>query len=193
VIAATNRNLQESIRTGDFRSDLFYRLNVFPIEVPPLRERQSDIPQLAMFFLSRFSKKFGKNIQGMKQATVDRLSSYSWPGNIRELQNVIERAAILSQSSVLELEPDLIPILSPADSTSIDGRASVAVKPLGLASPAAPTLEELERGHIVDVLNQTKGVVEGPRGAAKILGLHPNTLRHRMQKLGLKRTPYRES
>jgi len=192
VIAATNRNLQESIRTGDFRSDLFYRLNVFPIEVPPLRERQSDIPQLAMFFLARFSKKFGKNIQGMVQATVDRLSSYSWPGNIRELQNVIERAAILSQSSVLELEPDLIPILSPADSTSIDDRASVAVKPLGLALPASPTLEEVERGHIVDVLNQTKGVVEGPRGAAKILGLHPNTLRHRMQKLGLKRTPYRE-
>jgi formate hydrogenlyase transcriptional activator len=193
VIAATNRNLQESIRTGQFRSDLFYRLNVFPIDVPPLRERSSDIPQIAMFFLARYSKKFGKEIQGMARATVNRLSNYAWPGNIRELQNVIERAVILSQSSVLELEPDLIPVLAPADSSTMDDPPSEAAKPSGPALSASSTLEDVERSHIVEVLNQTKGVVEGPRGAAKILGLHPNTLRHRMQKLGLKRTTYRES
>jgi formate hydrogenlyase transcriptional activator len=193
IIAATNRNLQESIRTGDFRSDLFYRLNVFPIEVPALRERRSDISQLAMFFLARYSKKFGKEIRGMARATVERLNHYSWPGNIRELQNIIERAVILSQSSVLELEPGLIPVLTPPDSATIDDPPSEVVEtfPPALAAPA--TLEEVERGHIVAILKQTGGVVEGPRGAAKILGLHPNTLRHRMQKLGLKRNAYRES
>jgi formate hydrogenlyase transcriptional activator len=193
VIAATNRNLHESIRTGDFRSDLFYRLNVFPVDVPPLRDRRSDIPQLAMFFLARFSKKFGKDIQGMSQATVDRLISYSWPGNIRELQNIIERAVILSQSSVLELEPDLVPALAPEDSSGIREGSSGMVKPPGLVVPTTTTLEEVERSHIMAVLNQTRGIVEGPRGAAKILGLHPNTLRHRMQKLKLKRTTYHES
>ncbi|HXP81108.1 MAG TPA: sigma 54-interacting transcriptional regulator [Verrucomicrobiae bacterium] len=193
VIAATNRNLQESIRTGGFRSDLFYRLNVFPIDVPPLRERGSDIPQLAMFFLARYSKKFGKNIEGMQRETLDRLTNYAWPGNIRELQNVIERAVILSQSSVLELEPDLIPALAPADSSTIADQSSPVVQPSASTLPASSTLEEVERGHIVAVLNQTRGVVEGPRGAAKILGLHPNTLRHRMQKLGLKRSAYHES
>ena len=193
VIAATNRNLQESIRAGEFRSDLFYRLNVFPIDVPPLRERGSDIPQLAMFFLARFSKKFGKKIQGMPRATVDRLMNYSWPGNIRELQNVIERAVILSQSSVLDLEPDLIPALPSAGPSSITDRTSESVNPVDSALAPSPTLEEVERGHIVAVLNQTRGVVEGTRGAARILGLHPNTLRHRMRKLGLKRITYRES
>ena len=123
VIAATNRNLQESIRKGEFRSDLFYRLNVFPIEVPPLRERRSDIPQLAMFFLARFSKKLGKDIQGIPRVTMDRLVSYSWPGNVRELQNIIERAAILSRSSVLELEPDVVPVLTTADSSAGTDRA----------------------------------------------------------------------
>ncbi len=193
VIAATNRNLQESIGTGGFRSDLFYRLNVFPIDVPPLRERRSDIPQLAMFFLARYSKKFGKHIEGMARATLDRLTNYAWPGNIRELQNVIERAVILSRSSVLELEPDLIPALTPADTSAKSGSPSEVVQPDASALPAPSTLEDVERSHIVAVLNQTRGVVEGPRGAAKILGLHPNTLRHRMQKLGLKRNAYHES
>jgi len=193
VIAATNRNLQESIRTGEFRSDLFYRLNVFPIDVPPLRERRSDILQLAMFFLARFSKQFGKNIQGLTQATVDRLTDYSWPGNIRELQNVIERAVILSQSSALELEPDLAPAITPADPHAAREGSSDAARAPSSAPPTPSTLEELQRAHIIAVLDQTGGVVEGPRGAAKILGLHPNTLRHRIQKLGLKRTAYQQS
>jgi formate hydrogenlyase transcriptional activator len=193
VIAATNRNLQESIRAGDFRSDLFYRLNVFPIEVPPLRERQSDIPQLAMFFLARFSKNFCKNIQGMAQSTLDRLTSYSWPGNIRELQNVIERAAILSQSTVLELEPDLIPALTSANTSEAGDRSPENDSSLASPPPEPATLEEIERVHIGAILKQTRGVIEGPRGAAKILGLHPNTLRHRIQKLGLKRSTHHES
>ena len=193
VIAATNRNLPESIKAGDFRSDLYYRLNVFPIDVPSLRQRGSDISQIAMFFLARFSKKFGKKIQGMPRATVDRLMSYPWPGNIRELQNVIERAVILSQSSVLELEADVIPVLTTADSSIMNDHSNIVESILPPALPTPLTLEEIERGHIVTVLNQTCGVVEGPRGAAKILGLHPNTLRHRMQKLGLKRSAYRES
>ena len=193
VIAATNRNLPESIRTGNFRSDLFYRLNVFPIDVPPLRERRSDIPQLAMFFLARFAKKFGKGLQGMPQATVDRLSNYSWPGNIRELQNIIERAVILSKGAVLELEADVFPALTPADALPVAHPSSGAVKLPAASAPVSSTLEEVERSHIVAVLNQVRGVVEGPHGAAKILGLHPNTLRHRMQKLGLKRAAYRES
>src|SRR3989475_4005613 len=110
VIAATNRDLQEAVRTGRFRPDLFYRLNVFPIEVPPLRERRADIPRLVMFFLARFSKRFGKSVDVVSDAAMDRLINYPWPGNIRELQNVIERAAILCQQPILELNPDLAPI-----------------------------------------------------------------------------------
>jgi formate hydrogenlyase transcriptional activator len=193
VIAATNRDLPEAIRTGDFRSDLFYRLNVFPIDVPPLRDRGSDIRQLAMYFLARYSKKLGKDIHGMSKDTLDRLANYSWPGNVRELQNVIERAVILSQRSVLELEPDLVPILTPLASLPADDGSSKAAQPPAPAAPTSPTLEEVERAHIVSALKQSKGVVEGPRGAAKILGLHPNTLRHRMAKLGIKRTTHRES
>ena len=194
VIAATNRDLQESIRNGTFRSDFYYRLNVFPIDMPSLRERSSDIPQLAMFFLSRFAKKFGKDIQGISRTTLDRLVAYSWPGNIRELQNVIERAAILSQRSVLELGADTVPLLAASGSPAEPEERRAGVSgPRPSLEPAATTLEELERNHIVAILNQTQGVVEGPRGAAKILGLHPNTLRHRLQKLGLKRSAYRDS
>ena len=200
VIAATNRNLQESIRAGQFRPDLFYRLNVFPVEVPALRERSSDIPQLAMFFLARYSKKLGKEIQGISPQTLERLSAYAWPGNVRELQNVIERAVILSRGSVLELDPDLIPGFAPAEPWRSGEKTSKATpagsetaSPAGAASHAVSTLEEVERAHIIAVLNQAGGVVEGQRGAAKILGLHPNTLRHRMRKLGLKRSAYHQS
>jgi formate hydrogenlyase transcriptional activator len=191
VIAATNRDLQESIREGRFRSDLFYRLNVFPVEMPPLRDRRSDISQLAMFFLARFAKKFGKHIESIPRETLDRLVNYSWPGNVRELQNVIERAAILSQSPVLDLGPDLVPYMAQPGATPLEDRTPGASK-LADHSPAR-TLEEVEREHIAEVLSQTGGVVEGLRGAAKVLGLHPNTLRHRMQKLGLKRAGYHES
>jgi formate hydrogenlyase transcriptional activator len=192
IIAATNRKLQESISAGSFRSDLYYRLNVFPLEVPPLRDRSSDIPQLAMFFLSRYSRNLSKRFESISAAATERLKSYSWPGNIRELQNVIERALILSQGPILELEPDLIsvsPSEVPLDTPTEVAQASHLTGPLsGLKS-----LAEVERAHICAVLKQTHGVVEGINGAAKTLGMHPNTLRHRMEKLGIKPSAHRLS
>ncbi|MBI4573364.1 MAG: sigma 54-interacting transcriptional regulator [candidate division NC10 bacterium] len=192
VIAATNRDLEEAVRAGRFRSDLFYRLNVFPLKVPPLRERRSDIPQLVMFFLSRFSKRFGKGIETVSQETLDRLTGYPWPGNVRELQNVIERAAILSQEPCLRLGPDFLPAEGsehpPRAGVGGDGSDPGALPGSGGGSPPGPlTLEEVERRHILAVLEQTGGVVEGARGAARILNLHPNTLRSRMKKLGIRR------
>jgi len=192
IIAATNRNLQESIGAGRFRSDLFYRLNVFPLEVPPLRERRSDIPQLAMFFLSRYSRNLGKRMEGISAAATERLKSYSWPGNVRELQNVIERALILSRGPILELESDLVSISASEALRDTAREVAEAAQPVGPSS-ALKTLEEVERAHISAVLQQTRGVIEGANGAAKTLGMHPNTLRHRMEKLGIKRSAHRIS
>ena len=186
VITATNRDLEEAIRSGRFRPDLFYRLNVFPLEVPPLRERRSDIPQLVMFFLARFSRKFGKRVDTVSEETMERLVKYPWPGNVRELQNVIERALVLAQGPVLQLDPDLLPI-PPSGPSEAANRAG-APRENDLRS-----LEELERSHILTVLKQAGGVIEGPKGAAKILNLHPNTLRSRMKKLGVKRSGYEMS
>jgi formate hydrogenlyase transcriptional activator len=192
VIAATNRNLEETVRAGRFRSDLFYRLNVFPLEVPPLRERRSDISQLVMFFLSRFSKRFSKNVDAVSQETMERLVSYAWPGNVRELQNVIERAVVLTQGPVLELDRDLLPIEAvggrPGAVEAADGVSSGAGSGKDERPPGPSTLEEVERHHILAVLDRTGGVVEGVKGAAKILNLHPNTLRSRMKKLGIRRS-----
>jgi formate hydrogenlyase transcriptional activator len=186
VIAATNRRLHDAVQAGTFRSDLFFRLNVFPLELPPLRERRSDIPQLAMFFLSHCGKKLGKPMEGISQEAMGWLERYAWPGNIRELQNVIERAIILARSPILEAEPDLVKMLG-ADPGSL---APTAVAPpvLSRTPPAFPTLKEVEREHILSALRQSGGVVEGPKGAARMLNLHPNTLRHRMDKLGLRRS-----
>ncbi len=192
IIAATNRNLQESISAGSFRSDLYYRLNVFPLEVPPLRERRSDIPQLAMFFLSRYSRNLGKKMEGISTAATERLIHYSWPGNVRELQNVIERALILSHGPILELETDLISV-SASEAPRDAEREVAAAAPPTAPSSSLKTLEEVERAHISAVLQQTRGVIEGANGAAKTLGMHPNTLRHRMEKLGIKRSAHRIS
>ena len=191
IIAATNRNLEDAILAGSFRSDLYYRLNVFPLAVPPLRERRSDIPQLAMFFLSRYARNLGKRIEGISATAAESLKSYSWPGNIRELQNVIERALILCHGPVLELEPDLINVSS---SGPVADKAHQASEPAPSEPPSQfRTLEEVERAHISAVLQQTHGVIEGANGAAKTLGMHPNTLRHRMEKLGIKRSTHRIS
>ena len=201
VIAATNRDLQEGVRAGRFRSDLYYRLNVLPLVVPPLRERRSDVPQLVMFFLARFAKRFGRQIEAVSQDTMDRLVNYAWPGNIRELQNIIERAAVLSEHSVLELDRDPLPPPPPGDRPETGrSRAQVAWsavrskkgmhRPAGPGSPGLASLEEIERNHILAVLRQTGGVIEGAMGAARVLHLHPNTLRSRMQKLGIKRTSH---
>lgn len=186
VIAATNRNLQEAVNAGRFRSDLFYRLNVVPLEVPPLRKRRSDIPQLVSFYLSRYSKKLARQVDTVSQEVMERLMSYPWPGNVRELQNVIERAVILSSGPNLLLDQDLLPGPSSGAKEKpelpLQGLSPITTGPARLS-----TLEELERGHIISALQQTGGVIEGPNGAARILDLHPNTLRHRMQKLGVSR------
>jgi len=184
VIAATNRNLEEAVAGGRFRPDLFYRLNVFPLRVPPLRDRRADIPQLVMFFLSRFAKELGKPVEVVSQPTMERLTRYDWPGNVRELANIIERATVLASGRVLELGADLL-LLGPARAPGVatPGSDPVAEQPLG-------TLEEMERRHITEVLERTRWVIEGPAGAARVLGLHPNTLRSRMAKLGISRPPH---
>ena len=190
VVAATNRNLQEAVEAGRFRSDLFYRLNVFPLELPPLRERLSDIPQLVALCISRFSRRFGKKIEGVSQESMGRLMSYPWPGNVRELQNVMERAIVLSAGPTLRLDQDLVPVA--ASEGSLETAEILAEDP-GPPAPVPsglPTLQEVERSHILAALEQTGGVVDGPKGAAKILNLHPNTLRHRMGKLGIKRSAH---
>ncbi len=187
IIAATNRDLEESVRVGAFRSDLYYRLNVLPLHVPSLRERRSDIPQLVMFFLERFSKRAGKKLDSVSQPTMQRLISYSWPGNIRELQNIIERGVVLSRSSILELGPDFLP-LDPSAARPGDREAVEDVtQPELVSGNAQPSLREVERRHILAVLQQTGGVIDGPKGAAAILQLHPNTLRSRMKKLRIAR------
>jgi formate hydrogenlyase transcriptional activator len=188
VIAATNRNLDEAVRAGTFRSDLFYRLNVFPLDVPPLRERWTDIPQLATVFLSNYAKKVGRRMEGIAQETMDRLVSYPWPGNVRELQNVIERAVILSRGPILELEPDLAPMPTVAVPPQAPGTTAETAHVVRPVHSTFATLAEVERGHIIMALKQTNGIVEGPKGAARMLNLHPNTLRHRMDKLGIKRS-----
>ena len=188
IITATNRDLAEEVRAGRFRSDLFFRLNVVPLTVPPLRERTSDIPLLVAYLLSRFAKKFGREVAGVARDTMDRLVKYPWPGNVRELQNVIERAVVLSSGPILRLGPDLLPIPEAVGHLDTPG---ADVDPSDAPSAPLIPLSEVERLHIEAVLRQTGGVVEGSAGAAKILNIHPNTLRSRMKKLGVQR-PSRE-
>ena len=184
VIAATNRDLQAAVDAGRFRADLFYRLNVFPLAAPPLRERRGDLPQLAMFFLAQYSKRFGKRVATISPETMARLAAYDWPGNIRELQNVIERAVVLAPGSVLEVDDDVLRPVSRGTE-----RTASATSPAGARPDAglAETLEELERTQIVAALQRSGGVIEGARGAAELLKMHPNTLRSRMEKLGIRR------
>jgi formate hydrogenlyase transcriptional activator len=194
VIAATNRDLREAVESGRFRSDLFYRLNVFPIGLPPLRDRRSDIPQLVTFYIARFSKRLGKKIDGVSRESMQNLMNYPWPGNIRELQNVIERAVILATDPTLRLDRQLMPIVPPATdgellemSTQDDQHAILE------SSPRILTLDEAERNHILAALQLTDGVIDGPKGAAKVLNIHPNTLRHRMKKLSIQGSRHRPS
>jgi formate hydrogenlyase transcriptional activator len=169
VIAATNRDLKEVVANGTFRSDLFYRLNVFPLAAPSLRDRKGDIPLLINFFLSKFGKKLGKEVRGVSQQAMQRLLNYSWPGNIRELQNVVERAVVLASGPIIQID-ETMPRSEAAASES-----------------AVNTLEQMERNHILRVLNETKWVIHGRKGAAEILDINPSTLRSRMEKLGIKR------
>lgn len=171
VIAATNQDLQEAVEQGAFRSDLFYRLNVFPIRLPPLRDRKDDIPLLVRYFAAKCGPKVGKEIEKVPQSVLDSLMSYDWPGNVRELQNVVERAVILSPGSDLVL------------GEWFTGLPSVCEQAVG------PTLDEVQRVHICKVLESTGWRVSGERGAARILGLKPTTLESRMKKLGISRRP----
>lgn len=189
IIAATNRDLLEAVNTGRFRSDLFYRINVLPLRVPPLRDRRSDIPHLVIFFLERFCKKTGKHIDGVSEETMNFLMHYDWPGNIRELQNVIERGVALARGHVLKLGPDLLPLDGP--SISISGPTTEEDGVYSLSGRLC-SLAEVEKKHINAVLKEVRGVIEGPNGAAKVLGLHPNTLRSRMKKLGIGRNMHHE-
>jgi transcriptional regulator with GAF, ATPase, and Fis domain len=168
VIAATNRDLTTAVQAGSFRADLFYRLNVFPLMLPPLRERQKDIPLLVEWFLARMAQKLGRALTGLSDESMARIMRYSWPGNVRELQNVIERAAILARGPIVEIDDALGQRLPLIDHLL-----------------PATSLQDVERAHILRVLAETHGVIEGPRGAARILDLHPNTLRFRLQKLGI--------
>jgi len=174
VIAATNRDLHARVAAGGFRADLYYRLNVFPIVAPPLRERRNDIPGLVRHFAAKAARKLGRTLDGISPAFVERAGAYDWPGNIRELENLVERAIIMSNGGVL----DAVELFSPA---------SPSEKAPSVAAGDA-TLEEMERAHIRRVLERTRWVIEGERGAARILGLNPSTLRGRLRKLGIRKT-----
>jgi len=171
LIAATNRNLQQAIEKKEFREDLFYRLNVFPIVSPPLRNRKEDIPLLIKHFVKKYEGKMGKEIKNIPDKVVDALMQYDWPGNIRELENLIERALILTNTSTLEYG-DWIPA---AKNTASNGKVSLQ------------KMDDVEKEHIISVLNSTNWKVSGEKGAAKILGLNATTLEARMKKLGIER------
>jgi transcriptional regulator with GAF, ATPase, and Fis domain len=167
VIAATSKNLQQAVREGKFREDLFYRLNVFPITVPPLRERREDIPPLVWHFVNDLSQRMGRSIETIQASTMEAFKSYYWPGNVRELRNVIERFLITSTNTVF--------------------RAKLPTDETAAASTHSQTFEEVERNHILHVMEMVGWRVRGAGGAAQILGLKPTTLESRMQKLGIVR------
>ena len=171
IIAATNRNLEQAVKDGVFRSDLYYRLNVFPIELPPLRERLEDINPLSNYFMNKYSKKIGKSFKCIDDENLKILSRYDWPGNIRELENVIERAVILSTGDELHINSELL----------------CSVNILNNENNNFTKLEDVERNHIIKILGMTDWQIHGKKGAAKILDINPNTLRSRMSKLGIKR------
>jgi transcriptional regulator with GAF, ATPase, and Fis domain len=169
VISATNRDLEKAIEEGRFREDLYYRLNVFPINIPPLRERTDDIPILVGHFVNKYNTKIGRQVERISQEIMDRFMAYNWPGNVRELENVIERAVVISSGSQLEFGK--LPFKENVDFDKSD----------------AITLEESERAHILKILELTKWRVSGEKGAAEILGINPQTLFSRMRKLGINR------
>jgi DNA-binding NtrC family response regulator len=172
VVAATNRDLHAEVRANRFRADLYFRLDVFPIVLPPLRERRDDVPHLLRHFASRTARRLGRAIDGLSPAFIERARAYDWPGNIRELENLVERALIMTGPGVL-------------DASELFAPPGVAAR---VEATGGETLEEVERAHISRVLDETSWTVEGDRGAARRLGLNPSTLRGRMRKLGIRKT-----
>ena len=188
VIAATNRDLPSAVTGGAFRADLFYRLNVFPVKMPPLRDRAEDIPLLVQFFVQKYGPKVGRQVGGIEAQTIDRLLRYEWPGNIRELENIVERALILSSAPVLSIGEDVLPITTPVAARAPPTRAVAVGAVARHADPGGPTdLNSVQRDHILSTLRQSDWIVEGKLGAAAKLGMKPATLRHRMKKLGISR------
>ncbi len=183
VIAATNRDLTRAVAEGTFRQDLYYRLNVFPIALPPLRTRPEDVPLLVHYFVSRFAAKIGRRIARVPKEALQRLATYSWPGNVRELENVIERAVILSPGPDLQIAAEMLMETAPAPH---GGPAAEAATSDARSDPAS--LEAVERSHIVSVLKRTKWRIDGPDGAARVLSMNPSTLRSRLKKLGIQRS-----
>ena len=181
VIAATNRNLEQLIVDGEFREDLFYRLSVFPVDVPPLRERDDDIIQLAQHFLEQTCKDFGRPRLSLSRAHANELRNYDWPGNIRELKNVIERAVILSPGNVLRLD------------LSMPSLSAVTPAPAAPASPAddevltEKEMQELRKRNTIAALERSGWRVSGPNGAAELLGVRPTTLADRIRTMGIKK------
>jgi transcriptional regulator with GAF, ATPase, and Fis domain len=169
IIAATNKNLYLEMRAGRFREDLFYRLNVFPVSIPPLRIRSEDIPQLVSHFVDKYARKFGRKYDAVQKSTMKCLQQQHWPGNVRELENVIARAVITSPGPMLRLS-DCI------EGESVDARED-----------PPDSLEAMERLHIIKILKQTGWQINGEGGAAFSLGIHPSTLRFRLKKLGIER------
>jgi transcriptional regulator with GAF, ATPase, and Fis domain len=172
IIAASNRNLQEEVRNGRFREDLFYRLNVFPITLPALRQRKEDIPLLVNHFVAKFNRKTGRKIETVSKETLNAFQEYHWPGNVRELESVIERAVIISQGSKLQIM-ECFDLARKTDQPEWQNIKSLA---------------ELEYDHVLQILRKTCWRIEGEKGAAMLLGLNPSTLRARMRKLGINRS-----
>jgi len=189
VVAATNRDLRQSIAEGSFRSDLFYRLAVFPLDMPPLRKREGDLRLLVEHFVRRSARKVGKTIHGIDPAALDLLEAHSWPGNVRELQNVIERSMIVCESETFTLDPswpDSEPALDEPKREGVDARGVEAVEPNSVAQPGSlPTLDDIQREAILRALQSCNGVIGGPQGAAALLGIKRTTLQARVHKLGI--------
>nr|WP_232541212.1 sigma-54 dependent transcriptional regulator [Spirosoma endbachense] len=178
IVAATNRNLEREAAEGRFRLDLYYRLNVFPITLPPLRERKSDIMALAFYFANRFCKEFNKDFNGIAASMIEELQAYNWPGNIRELENVLERSVILNDGkSELELKQSLVGIIANLSD-------KVEIETLG---DVRRIQRETEREYLISVLKKTNGLIRGSNGAAELLKIKPTTLEARLAKLGIQR------
>jgi transcriptional regulator with GAF, ATPase, and Fis domain len=169
VIASTSRNLKDEVRNGRFREDLYYRLNTFPVTIPPLRKRSEDIPELAMYFIDKYARKIGRRYEKITRDVMQRLQAYDWPGNVRELEHVIERAAITSTGPVFR-------IIDQLDN-----------EPLREGGNSIKGFEAMAREHILQVLQKTLWKIEGEEGAAAILGMNPSTLRFRIKRLGITR------